>query len=159
VEAGLLPYLVILVLFGVVGCGFFGHTEPDPQVEEARVLGFPAGARLHRIILGGRGATEHAMPALIQARPGDGVEFLSADHRVHTLTFPADSLAPEVHSFLVATGQLEIPPLVSRGTRFVLHLLDAPPGRYPFVSEGHGGLAHGVVLVEQPHRARWWRRG
>jgi plastocyanin len=132
------------------GCGLSGRGEPDPRVEEARALGFPDGARLHRVTLGGRGAREHAVPALIQAHPGDGVEFITADHRVHTVTFPADSLAPEARAFLESTGQLGSPPLVSRGTRFVLRLQDAPPGRYPFVSDGHGGTAHGVILVEPP---------
>jgi plastocyanin len=155
--AGLLPFPAVLILLGLPGCGLVSHGEPDPQVEEARALGLPEGARLHRVTLGGRGATEHAVPPLIQARPGDGVEFLTEDHRVHTVTFPADSLEPEVHAFLEASGQLGSPPLVSRGTRFVLQLRDAPTGRYPFVSEGHGGTAHGVLLVEPPPRTR--RRG
>jgi plastocyanin len=141
--AGLLafPFLVLLV----PGCGPSGEEVPDVEVEAARVLGFPAGARLHRVTLGGRGETEHAVPTLIQARPGDGVEFRTVDHRVHTVTFPPDSLTPEVRSFLESTGQTESPPLVHRGVRFILRLQGAPPGRYPFVSEGHGGTAHGVV--------------
>jgi plastocyanin len=134
---------------------------PDPAAEEARALGFPAGARLHRVTLGGQGAVESAVPSMIQAHPGDGVEFRTEDHRVHTVTFLSDSLAPEVHSFLESTGQLGSPPLVSRGTRFILRLQDAPPGRYPFLSEGHGGMAKGVVevveVVPEPRRSRFWR--
>jgi hypothetical protein len=126
----------VLILLGLPGCGLVSHGEPDPQVEEARALGLPEGARLHRVTLGGRGATEHAVPPLIQARPGDGVEFLTEDHRVHTVTFPADSLEPEVHAFLEASGQLGSPPLVSRGTRFVLQLRDAPTWTLPFCERG-----------------------
>ena len=121
--------------------------------EEARVLGLPSGALLHRVTLGGRGSDEHAVPTVIQASPGDGVEFRTVDHRVHTVGFVADSLAPEVRGFLESTGQMASPPLVTRGTRFVLRLQNAPPGRYLFRSEGHGGTAMGVVEVGVPPEA------
>lgn len=157
--AGLLAFS--LVVLSAPGCGFSGEGLLDADVEEARALGFPAGARLHRVTLGGHGAVESAVPSLIQAHPGDGVEFRTEDHRVHTVTFPPDSLAPEVHSFLESTGQLGSPPLVSRGTRFILRLQDAPPGRYPFLSEGHGGTSGGAVevveVVPEPWRSRFWR--
>ena len=90
------------------------------------------------------------MPTLIQAAPGDGVEFRTVDHRVHTLSFVADSLPQEIRTFLEATGQMASPPLVSRGSRFILRLQNAPIGRYLFVSEGHGGVARGVVEVGSP---------
>ncbi|MGD2120858.1 MAG: hypothetical protein PVJ76_03900 [Gemmatimonadota bacterium] len=90
------------------------------------------------------------MPTVIQAAPGDGVEFLSVDHRVHTVEFVLDSLAPDVQAFLEATGQMASPPLVDRGSRFVLRLQNAPEGRYSFICEGHGGVAHGVVEVGGP---------
>lgn len=120
------------------------------EVEEARVLGLPRGARLHRVNLGGRGAVEHAVPTRIHAAPGDGVEFRTVDHRVHTVAFPADSLPPEIRSFLQATGQESSLPLVSRGSRFILRLRDAPEGRIVFLSQGHGGAAYGVIEVGLP---------
>jgi plastocyanin len=154
--AGLLAFP--LLVFLAPGCGPSDGGIPDPEVQEATALGFPAGARLHRVTLRGQGAVESAVPSLIQAHPGDGVEFRTEDHRVHTVTFPPDSLAPEVHSFLESTGQLGSPPLVMQGTRFILRLQDAPPGRYPFLSEGHGGTAWGVVeVVPEPGRSRFWR--
>ena len=52
--------------------------------------------------------------------PGDGVEFRTVDHRVHTLRFLADSLTYEARAFLESTGQMASPPLVSRGSS--LHL-------------------------------------
>ncbi len=146
--AGLLAFL--LLVLGMVGCGSPSEGIPDAEVERARALGLPAGARLYRITLGGRGAREHVVPTLITVLPGDGVEFFTADHRVHTVSFLPDSLTPEAHAFLESSGKLRSPPLVSRGTRFILRLQDAPPGRYPFVSEGHGGTAHGVVVVGDP---------
>jgi len=75
------------------------------------------------------------------------VEFLTVDHRVHTVTFLLDSLAPEVRSFLESSGQTASPVLVERGSRFVVRLGDAPPGSYIFISEGHGGEARGSVEV------------
>ena len=102
---------------------------------------------MHRITLGGRGSEEHAVPSIVRAADGDGVEFRTVDHRVHTVTFPLDSLAAEAAEFLVSTGQTLSPLLATRGSRFILNLEGAPPGRYPFITEGHGGSAHGVVEV------------
>jgi plastocyanin len=145
---GLLPFLLILVTLG--GCRETGDGNEVLSSEEARELGLSGGARLHRVTLGGRGAEEHAVPTRIQALPGDGIEFLTVDHRVHTLEFVADSLEPEAQQFLESSGQTASPPLVSRGSRFVLRLQDAPPGRYRFTSNGHGGIARGVVEVGPP---------
>jgi hypothetical protein len=78
------------------------------------------------------------------------VEFATVDHRLHWVTFPPDSLPPPLAAYLAATGQGESPPLHSRGSRFIILLEGAPPGRYPFVSQGHGGIAHGVINVEAP---------
>jgi plastocyanin len=142
---GLLCVLALLVL--VLGCGREGEEAPDPELANARALNLPSGARLHRVTLGGRGAEEHAVPTVVPAVPGDGVEFVTVDHRVHTLVFLPDSLTAEVRSFLETTGQMESPPLVSRGSRFILRLEGAPRGRYAFLSEGHGGTAIGVVEV------------
>jgi plastocyanin len=124
-----------------------GVQPPEQEVEDARALGLGSGARLHRVTLGGRGAEEHAVPTLVGALPGDAVEFLSVDHRAHTVAFLRDSLSSDVLAFLESTNQLSGPPLVTRGSHFVLRLQDAPSGRYPFISEAHGGTAHGVIEV------------
>jgi hypothetical protein len=143
-------FLFLLLSLGLFGCRGAGSGEPPGSEAELQTLGLPPGTAIHRITLGGRGADEHAVPTRIDAAPGDAVEFRTVDHRVHTLKFVLDSLAPEVRSFLVATGQDESPPLVSRGSRFILRLSDAPVGRYLFVTEGHGGSARGIVLVGAP---------
>ena len=93
------------------------------------------------------------MPTRIQASPGDGVEFRTVDNRVHTVEFLADSLNVEVREFLETSGQMASPPLVSRGARFILRLQNAPQGLYFFMSEGHGGMALGVVEVGTPEGA------
>ena len=105
------------------------------------------GRQLHRVTLGGRGSVEHAVPSSVEALPGDVVEFLTVDHRIHTITFLADSLSPEGVAFLASTGQRGSLPLVDRGSRFLFRLEGAPPGRYVFLSEAHGGSAVGVVEV------------
>lgn len=148
---GLLPLLVVLpVVLG--GCRGSGESVPNASMEAARALGLPSGAELHRVTLGGRGSDEHAVPTRIEASPGDGVEFQTVDHRVHTLKFLADSLTYEARAFLESTGQMASPPLVSRGARFILRLQNAPLGRYLYVSEGHGGEARGVIEVGVPPR-------
>ena len=149
--AGLLAFSAITI--ALTGCVGAEAEAPgsDPEVLEA--LGLSSRAQLHRVTLGGRGAEEHAVPTRIQASPGDGVEFLTVDHRVHTLTFLLDSLSSEGRRFLEESGQISSPPLVTRGSRFILNLQNAPPGRYPFVSEGHGGRAEGLVQVGDPPAA------
>ncbi len=87
------------------------------------------------------------MPRFIDAFPGDAVEFHTVDHRVHMIRFPADSLFAQARAFLKETGQESSPPLAFRGSRFLLLLEGAPPGRYPFLSEGHGGVMGGAVEV------------
>jgi len=75
------------------------------------------------------------------------VEFLCVDGRVHSVRFPRDSLTAEAAAFLSRTSQLASPPLVDRGSRFVLTFEGAPPGRYPFLVEGSGGAGQGVIVV------------
>lgn len=145
VGAGLLLFFVVQIWMG--SCPGLGIQSVDREIENARALGLPAGARLHLVTLGGRGAVEHAVPTLVRALPGDGVEFRSVDHRAHTVAFLSDSLSTEGLAFLEGTGQLSVPPLVTQGSHFLLRLEDAPRGRYPFVSEGHGGTAYGAIEV------------
>lgn len=141
--AGLLLFLAA----HLAGCGHESSDPPDPELEAARELGLREGARVHRVTLGGRGSEEHAVPRVVEAAPGDAVEFLTVDHRVHRVIFPADSLDQGPREFLERTGQAESPPLAFRGSRFLLGLQEAPPGRYPFLSQGHGGITGGVVQV------------
>jgi len=152
VPSPLLPgVLAGLLLLG--GCGGGepspeSGVPPDPHAELRERLGLAPDHPIHTITLGGRGGDEHAAPSRVELRPGDVVEFLVVDGRVHTVRFPEDSLTEALASFLRRTDQLESPPLVERGSRFVLTFENAPRGRYPFVSEGTGGSARGVLLVE-----------
>lgn len=143
--AGFLLFLLLAPLPG--SCGPGEGSPPDPELEGARALGLARGARLHRVVLGGRGSEEHVLPGRIQANRGDAVEFVTVDHRIHTVVFPRDSLTAESFRFLAESGTEASPPLPARGSRFLLRLEGAPPGRYPFLSQAHGGVAHGVIEV------------
>lgn len=144
-EAGFL--LFFLLFLAPLGCNSDGEPPPDPELEGAGALGLGRGARLHTVVLGGRGAEEHVLPERLQVRPGDAVEFVTVDHRVHRVVFDEDSLEAEVMEFLAGAGVTSSPPLTEKGSRFLLRLEGAPRGRYPFVSYGHGGAARGVIQV------------
>jgi len=70
------------------------------------------------------------------------------DWRVHEVRFQLDSLSTEARAFLVATDQVDSPPLVDLHARFVVSFADAPPGRYPFAVVGNGAAGSGVVVVQ-----------
>ncbi len=124
-----------------------GDASADPDAQLRARLGLDPDRPIHRVTLGGRGASEHVVPARIEIRPGDIVVFVAVDGRVHTVRFPLDSLSARTADFLRRTDQLESPPLLDRDARYVLTFEDAPGGRYPFVSDGGGGSAGGVVVV------------
>ncbi len=105
------------------------------------------GREIHQITLGGRGDEEHVVPTLLQVPPDAIVVFTTVDGRVHTVSFPEDSLALDAALFLERTSQLQSPPLMDRGSRFVVTLEGAPRGRYRFRSRGAGGEAWGTLLV------------
>lgn len=149
--AGLSVILLLSLL--PLACGGPGPEPSEPETERARALGLEEGARVHQVILGGRGSEEHVLPFHVEAAPGDAVEFVTVDNRIHTVLFPPDSLTPGVRAFLLGSSQDRSPPLLSRGSRFVLLLEGAPPGDYPFMSQGHGGLAYGLIRVGPPAAA------
>jgi len=76
-----------------------------------------------------------------------GVEFVTADWRMHQIRFVADSLDAAHRAFLEGTDQMDSPPLVDRDARFVVSFAEAPEGRYPFVAEGNEAPTLGVVVV------------
>ncbi|NIP60864.1 MAG: hypothetical protein GWM92_12905 [Gemmatimonadetes bacterium] len=137
----------LLLLLGVACGGEPERAAVDPHAALRQRLGIDADVRIHRITLGGRGAREHVVPPRLEVTSGDVVEFLTVDGRIHTVEFPVDSLSMVTAAFLRGTGQLESPPLVDRGTRFVITLRGAPPGRYLFRSRGSGQDAWGEIVV------------
>ena len=149
--AGLLPFLkigggVLLLFLSSTTCGGTPETGPDVELREA--LGLESDEELYRIVLGGQGRMEHLVPTRLEIPQGAIVEIVTVDRRVHTVTFLQDSLSPQAAAFLTETNQMQSPPLLEQGSRFVISFREAPPGRYHFVSEGHGGTASGIIVIE-----------
>lgn len=139
---------VLAMLLGAGAC------EPrDPELVPDEVLqtelGLTERDRVYTVtVTGGRdGALE---PAELQVEPGTYVQFVTDDWLVHEVLFEADSLAPAARRFMGDLGQMASPPMVDRGSRFVLSFVDAPLGRYPFRVEGNGAPVRGAVVVADP---------
>ena len=109
-----------------VGSGRRGRDDARVQVRLGRQprLGVGghllAGADVLDLVVGRR--------TQLTVRPGDFVEFVTQDRRVHVLTFDLQSLSPPAAEFLLGSGQQSSPPLVESGTRFVVSFASAPPG-------------------------------
>jgi hypothetical protein len=112
---------------------------------------------VYRVTVSG-GEIEGAEPAALSIETGAYVEFVSSDWMLHEILFDTASLAPAQRSFLETTDQMQSPPLIDRGSRYVLSFVDAPPGRYAFRLEGNGRATQGTIVVgeagEQDPRAR-----
>ena len=125
-------------------------SRPDPELRPDSVLRAELGLgdddQVHRIELAGADR-EIITPAEVEIFGGHWVEFVTTDWRVHEVRFDPDSLTGEGLAFLVASDQMESPPLVDRGARFVVSFAGAPEGRYPFVVEGNTPSSRGVVVV------------
>lgn len=141
------PYLLISLLVALAGCGIEAESrnQEDAGAPEDAWLALAEGAQ--RIQVGGGRDVEQVLPPSVEIVVGELVEFVTTDRRVHTLTFLVDSLSPEARQFLVDTHQLQLPPLLERGSRLLVDFSDAPPGRYVFSSQGHGDPAYGAVTV------------
>ena len=126
---------------------------PDPRLRPDELLreelGLTAEDRVHRIRVSG-GEVESADPVLVSIEQGAYVEFTTVDWLVHEVVFVSDSLGAEQWSFLEKTDQVASPPLVDRGSRYVLGFAGAPPGRYIYTLEGNGRAGGGVILVIPP---------
>jgi plastocyanin len=109
-------------------------------------LGLTDVDRVHRVGISG-GEQEGLSVDSMEVLTGDWVEFVTLDWWVHEVRFEADSLAPEARAFLERTDQMASPPLLNKDERFVLSFAGAPEARYPFVVEGNGAPARGVVVV------------
>lgn len=138
-----------LLALGLAAC-----SPPESGAEGADVdttlldsLGIEMDRIIERVSLGGARASEHVVPPTVVVESATVVEFYTVDRRVHSITFMEDSLTLPARKFLEDKGQLTSPPLVERGSRFVVDFMDAPPGRYPYCSHGHGESACGVIVV------------
>jgi plastocyanin len=146
-ERGLWPiFAVALFLPGLQGC----EPPPPPSDPELRQeLGIDDSVPIHQILLSGRGDRTRVLPAHLQIRSGDVVQFRVMDGRVHRVRFVTEELSSESRAFIEETGQTAPPPLVERDARLVLTFVGAPAGNYPFVVEGFGDpVVGGIRVVE-----------
>ena len=142
--------MVVSLLLAVVLVGGCRGEEVPPDLQPdavlRRELGLTDADRVHRVLLTSA-ERERLTPDSVVLPRGAWVEFVTGDWRLHEVRFVMDSLRAAGRAFLESTDQAASPPLVDRDARFVVFFGDAPTGRYPFVVEGNGRPAHGVVVV------------
>ncbi len=132
--------------FALPGCTAGSDTSLRPDSLLRAELGLTDADQVHRVTISG-GPQETLSGPSVEIVPGAWVEFLTLDWWVHEIRFEADSLTPEARAFMERTDQMASHPLVTKDERFVLSFEGAPEGRYPFVVEGNGAPARGVVVV------------
>jgi len=138
---------VLLSLLPVwAGCERAPVVPSDPELREE--LGIPDDVRIHRVDLSGRADETRVIPRSVSIRPGDVLQFVVLDRRVHLVRFDPETLPDELWRFLVETSQDRPPPLVERGARLVLSFEGAPEGVYAFRVEGNGPPVEGDITVE-----------
>jgi plastocyanin len=147
-STGPFLFLALAVPIWVVAC-----RSPAPELIPDEYLqaelGLSPDERVLTINLIG-GVDERAEPVSASIEPGDFVQFVSSDWLIHEVAFDIDSLTSAAQDFLERTGQTASPPLLQRGSRFVLSFANAPPGRYSYVLEGNARPGRGVIVVLDP---------
>ncbi len=127
----------------VLGC-----SPVDQDVREAlNALGVESVGQVYVVSLAGWGGEESMVPDTIHVEPGAVVVFQVADFRVHTVTFLADSMPAPLGDFIRDASRGRSPPLIERGSRYIVPFADAPPGTYPFEVQGFGRTASGAIVV------------
>lgn len=136
----------VLVFALCAGCD---RLTPDPGPATLELDGdtvqLAAGVRLFEVMVATQADGSELEPVRVEAAPGDVVRFTTGDNRLHALAFDAALLSPEARAFLEQTGQLRAPPLVTKGTQWVVTLEGAPAGEYPLTCTTHG--AGGSIAV------------
>lgn len=120
---------------------------PDRRLQSQ--LGLDPRDRVHEVMVSAS-ATGVPEPRETVVLAGDYLQFVMADSWVHELVFESDSLSAEALAFMTDLDQMASPPMVSRGSRFVVSFVGAPEGRYPFRVEGGHAPAHGAIVVATP---------
>jgi plastocyanin len=144
---------LVLSALAILGSGCRRADEtlrPDTLLRDS--LGLGDDDRVHRVGLGSADNQEVIQPPQVTVQPGDYVEFVTQDRRVHALAFTLEGLSPAAAEFLVGTGQQSSPPLVESGTRFVVSFEAAPLGTYPYVVRGNGAEGRGTIVVAEDER-------
>ena len=144
---------LLLSVLAVLGSGC---RQPDTRLRPDQLLrdslGLGDNDRVHRVRLGSESNRELVQPPQLTVEPGDYVEFVTQDRRVHAIEFTLAGLPPAAAEFLRASGQEGSPPLVEPESRFVVSFADAPLGAYPYVVIGNGPEGRGTVVVAEADR-------
>lgn len=120
----------------------------DQDVREAlSALGVESVGQVYVVSLAGWGGEESMVPDTVHVEQGAVVVFQVADFRVHTVTFLVDSMPPPLEGFIRAASHGRSPPLIERGSRYIVPFADAPAGTYPFEVRGFGRAATGAIVV------------
>ena len=104
--------------------------------------------RVVQVFMRGAGDSAGFRPQTVQASVGDALRFTADDALTHAVGFDEAALSPEARAFLERSGQLRSPPLVDRGTAWVVSLEGAPPGNYTVVDLTH--QHRGRITVRPP---------
>lgn len=147
-----LPGLLWVVLGATLSFAACRPTDPAlvPDSTLQAELGLTERDRVHTVAVQ-TAVGERADPEQLVVEEGDLVSFESADGFVHEIRFELDSLDLEQRTFLTDLRQDISPPLVARGSRFVVTLEGAPYGRYPYVMQGNRAPGRGVLVVRDPN--------
>lgn len=133
------PGVFLALAFALAACEGAGIGGEDPPVLELgdETVQLEEGTALVDFRLAATGRNAGITPDTAGARPGDVVRFTAGDETTHAVAFDEAALSSEARAFLERTGQLRGPPLVDKGTSWVVSLEGAPPGEYPFVCLAH----------------------
>jgi plastocyanin len=146
VVAPLWTLVSLSLLSATMAC----RSEPDLTLQPDSLLqaelGLTVEDRVYRVDVTG-GEVERAEPAALSIEAGSYVQFVTTDWLVHEILFDTTALNPSQRGFLRATDQLHSPPLIDRGSRYVLSFVDAPPGSYTYRLEGNGTASRGTIVV------------
>ncbi|NNF12429.1 MAG: hypothetical protein HKN72_04370 [Gemmatimonadetes bacterium] len=137
----------------VVTAALAACEPPDPSLIPDEILqselGLTPDDRVHTVRLT-TGVAERADPDSLTVRPGDYVQFVSADRLVHEVAFVLDNVPETARTFLVRTGQDRSTPLLELDARFVVSFEGAPQGPYPYALAGNRGSGEGRIFVAVP---------
>jgi plastocyanin len=145
---GVAGVVVFAALTAAMGCDRIAPEQPQTLELNGDTVQLDPGVQLVEIELGLQDDGSDVAPGRASAHPGDIVRFTAGDGRMHAPAFDANRLAADVRAFLEQGSQLRGPPLVEEGTQWVVTLVGAPPGEYPFTCATHG--AHGMIVVSPP---------
>lgn len=104
---------------------------------------------VHLVRMVQRGDLYAFEPAELTVSTGDVVRFVMTGSQPESVVFDPAATGPQIGDFVRAQGLHRGVLLTDSGQSYDVSFLDAPPGRYPFVSLPHADRGmRGAVIVE-----------